>query len=186
MKTAQPHMDDPSIFTEPAGGGVCLQTIAGHRHRVSALQLVNSEVWSGSSDGTILIHDAAVRTAARACRFSTQSHRTPCATRQSGEYLLTLQIPGKGGDDDVVSAILCVRGYVWAASSDGSINIFNATVRRLVCLAIFCFFFSNGFGADGQTDHAAVGPHGSSHGAGRFVAVRLERVGRPERARLGS
>lgn len=54
-------MDDPAIFTEPAGGGVCLQTITGHRHRVSALQLVNSEVWSGSADGTILIHDAAVR-----------------------------------------------------------------------------------------------------------------------------
>ena len=52
-------MDDPSIFIEPSGGA-CLQTIAGHRNRVSALQLVNSEVWSGSSDGTILIHDAAV------------------------------------------------------------------------------------------------------------------------------
>jgi len=47
---------------------------------------------------------------------------------QTGEYLLTLQIPGKGGDDDVVSALLFVQGYVWAASSDGSINIFNATV----------------------------------------------------------
>jgi hypothetical protein len=52
-------MDDPEIFIEPSGGA-CLQTIAGHKNRVSALLLVNSEVWSGSADGTILIHDAAV------------------------------------------------------------------------------------------------------------------------------
>lgn len=52
----------------------------------------------------------------------------PHCAYQTGEYLLTLQIPGKGGDDDVVSAMLFVQGYVWAASSDGSINIFNATV----------------------------------------------------------
>jgi hypothetical protein len=38
-----------------------VQTLTGHRHRVSALLLVNAEVWSGSSDGTILIHDASVR-----------------------------------------------------------------------------------------------------------------------------
>jgi hypothetical protein len=73
--------------------------------------------------------------------------------RQSGEHLISIQIPGDGGTEDVVSCLLYVNGYVWCGSNNGTINVFNCNV----CSASARVFVHRDSDSDSRTTDRQTG-----------------------------
>ena len=112
------------------------------------MELVGNEVWSGSNNGTMIVHDAKVKTK---LKFLIIFYQT-------GEFIMRIQAPGRGLEEDYIGCLMYVNGNVWCGSSDGSINVFDATTGKCITRllghtgSINCFARSEHFVWSGSGD----------------------------------
>ncbi len=112
----------------------------------------HTQVWSGSNNGTILVHDSTVIIQSinhPIIHSLIQSFIHPIKQPNSlllysailllcwslgtlvfktGELLSRIQAPGKGLEEDYICCLLYVNGNVWCGGSDGTIHIFQSQV----------------------------------------------------------